>query len=362
MRAFLFIFIAISLADIAIAQDARDAFFSDAEKAVMNARINRALKKAQPTAPVKTEATKTVNDEKVMAATAIKVAPVSVVVPYTAYPIKKEENKAKHSFEEFTLYAGGWYAMKAQSKGVWAQGEWTHWVSLLDRPENFGAGLIAKYDHGRSKDGYKWGYFAPGLNLDYYRTITEADDFLAKFRPMYRIGEGNSRSGFMPGVYLQEAHVLDRNNKLIFTVDGQYFPNDSYLGIGVMLEHRFNKDFKVRIGPVLGVNFLQDLTVIGIGPEIVFDAYNRFEIGLSANFAKGGPFLGAFVGYKFNSDLRLIDSALRERSVKIISGEETPIAKAEEVKVKITEDGNYTTLPMQASGISLSTKTLDESN
>lgn len=283
-------------------------------------------------------------------------APVSQVVSnYTANPVKVE--KKEHTFDEYTLYAGGWYAMNAHSKGLWTLGEWTHWWAGKEEPQNFGLGITAKADKGWGQNGSHWGYFAPGLNLDYYNAFTDEDDVLAKFRPMYRFGE--NKSGFMPGGYLQYSHTLGRKDKIIASADGQYFRNDSYLGLALMWEHRFNRNLKVRGGPFAGINFMQNETVVGIGPEIVFDLYDRFEIGLSANFAKRGPFLGAFVGYKVNTDLRMVDSNLRERSVKMEEKGSLPTAVAGEVTVTQTASGNYSTMPT-ADMVTVSEKTLDE--
>ncbi len=304
------------------------------------------------------ETKSSVNVESAAVASSQVANVASVVAPYTATPVSTDNQKFfKHSFGEVSAYAGGWYAMGAKSKGVWTLLEWTHWMTKKEKPENFGIGATLKADYGENRAGYHWGYIAPGINLDYYRALTPKDDILVKARPLYRFGQRNSGSGFMPGGYLQYSHVLGSQDKIITSADGQYFRNDSYLGLSLMWEHRFNPDFKVRGGAVLGINFLKGETVVGIGPEIVFDLYDRFEIGLSANFAKNGPFLGAFAGYKLNTDLRAVDAAIRQRSVKL-EQQGTTIAP-EGIRVEKSSDGSYTTLP---GAVSISTKTLDESN
>lgn len=293
--------------------------------------------------------------------------PISKIISsYTSEPAKpvkdemKEEKYFKHTFDEYTAYAGGWYAMDAKSKGIWALGEWVHWGTNMEDPQNFGAGITIKGDYGWAKqDGVHWGYIAPGINLDYYRGLTEQDDILIKLRPMYRFGEKISGTGFMPGAYLQYAHILGRNDKIIASADGTYFRNDSYLGIGLMWEHRFNRDFKMRFGPFAGFNFLKEETIFGLGPAVVFDFYNRFEIGLSANFAKGGPFLGAFAGYKINTDLRAIDASMREKSVKMEEKGSATKMVTDNVMVEKTATGDYSILP-DADQIIISDKTLDE--
>ena len=272
----------------------------------------------------------------------------------TANPVQP---KKEHHFYEATAYAGGWYAFDARTKGIWGMGELTYWKAAEQSAQNFGLGLTVKADKGWGQNGSHWGYVAPGLNLDYYNAFTEADDFLLKFRPMYRIGE--QKSGFMPGGYLQYSHILGRSDKLIASADGQYFKNDSYLGLALMWEHRFNRNFKVRFGPFAGINFMQNETIVGLGPEIVFDLYDRFELGLSANFAKGGPFVGAFIGYKINSDLRYVDANLRERSVKIQEKGTAPEVSADQVVVKKVSSGDYVMLPGMEK-VSVSDKTIDQ--
>jgi len=294
-------------------------------------------------------------EEKPVPARTPAVAEVSwIISPSTANPVVVE--KKQHTFDEYTLYAGGWYAMGAKSKGIWSMGEWTHWWAGKEQPRNFGVGLTAKADKGWSDNGYHWGYFAPGLNLSYYQALGEEDDILAKFRPMYRFGEKSSGKGFMPGGYLQYAHTVGGRDKLIASADGQYFGGDSYLGLALMWEHRFNRDIKVRFGPFAGLNFMRSETVIGLGPEIVFDLYDRIEIGISANFAKGGPFLGAFAGYKVNTDLRAIDANLRERSVKL---EQKGVEMNQETTVTKVSTGDYVIMP-GTNQVVVSEKTMDE--
>lgn len=320
-----------------------------------NKKLAKAPSEVTVSKNVKSEVIVPVSPEKVVKRSVPTLPLNQVISTYTANPVQVE--KKLHTFEEYTLYAGGWYAMGAKTKGVWTMAEWTHWWAGKENPQNFGAGLTFKADKGWGQNGVHWGYLAPGLNLDYYNALTDADDILAKFRPMYRFGE--NKSGFMPGGYLQYSHTLGRSDKLVASADGQYFRNDSYLGLALMWEHRFNRDLKVRFGPFAGINFMQNETVIGLGPEIVFDLYDRFEIGLSASFVKGGPFVGAFAGYKVNTDLRMIDANLRERSVKIEEKGSAPAAVAGEVTITKTATGNYSTMPTSEQ-ITVSEKTIDE--
>ena len=284
----------------------------------------------------------------------------NVVSPNTAYPVRAE--KSGHSFDELYGYLGGYYALGARTGGLWTIGEWTHWKDLQYNKVdlgNFGAGLTVKADKGWGQNGSHWGHVDPGFNLDFYRGVTEEDDILLRFRQTYRFGEKTSGSGFVPGGYFQVSHILGYDDKIIVSADGEYFRNDSYLGLALMEEHRFNRDLKVRFGLIAGFNFLQGETIFGLGPEIVFDLYDRLEFGLSMSFAKGGPFMGAFAGYKVNSDLRAADAALREGSVKIQQQGTAPEVKANEVKVSKTATGDYSTMP-DANKVTESEKSLDE--
>ncbi len=260
-------------------------------------------------------------------------------------PSERPDHSFKASFNEYSVYTGAWHAMGAGSSGFWTLSEMTHWLTRLEDAENLGYGPTVRTDYGGTKGGtWHWGYVAPGVNLDYYRAFTPSDDILVKMRMLYRFGiTDNSRSGFMPGAYLQFTHSLNSRDVIIITADGQYFPKDSYLAFAAMGEHRFTPDFLGKGGGVLSFNISDGKPIIGVGPQIVL-GYRNFSLSASSIFAAGGPFIGICLGYNVSDNLRKFDADRREEAVKWKGGITTASA-SEELKVEKSSDGSYRTLP-----------------
>jgi hypothetical protein len=274
------------------------------------------------------------------------------------------ESKSKwDSFHEVTAYAGAYYSLNAQSKGFWAMAEYTKWFTDRTNPHNYGLGVTAKGDYGWGKDsGVHWGSFSIGPNLDYWTELADNQYLLAKVRPLYRFNEGTKANGFMPGGYLEYSNAFSRKNTFIASLDGQYFKNDSYLGLNLMVEHKLNKDIKIKAGLGLTLQALENETLLGLGPNLSVKFYDRFVLGASVNFIKGGPTFGLYAGYELNTDLILLDAKIREKSVKQKAvgtvKAETPTTD----NIQVTKSGeNFMTLPGTTdSGIQFSNTTLEE--
>jgi len=254
------------------------------------------------------------------------------------------------SFHEVSAYAGAYKSLGADSKGLWIMGEWVSWHTDRMSSSNYGIGLTAKADRGWGENGSRWGSFAVGPNLDYWTELAPNQYFLAKARPLYRWNENGgykSSNGFMPGAYLEYSNAFARNDTFIAALEGQYFRNDSFLGLNLMIEHRVNKDVKIKYGmsgSIQGGGLNEN--VLGFGPTLSVKLYNRFVFGTSLNFIKGGPTLGLFAGYEINTDLIALDAMIREKSVKQESQGVTTAMPMPSDDVKVRESGeNFITLP-----------------
>jgi hypothetical protein len=302
--------------------------------------------------PVSETSTLAVEPEKVAA---IKAAPPvpPVATSDSLRKIAKEATNAPasqtkwDSFHEVSAYGGGYKALDDGSKGFWGMAEWIRWQTKRTDSANYGLGVTMKGDYGWGKNDSHWGSLSVGPNLDYWTELTDNQYLLAKFRPLYRFNESSpgKSNGFMPGGYLEYSNAFAGNDTFIAALDGQYFKNDSYLGLNLLIEHRFNRVVKMKAGMGLTLQSLSSETLLGIGPNLSFRFYDRFVIGASANFMKGGPILGLYAGYELNTDLRELDAVIREKSVQQkVSGVTAEMPTGDE-EIMLTKSGeNFTTL------------------
>ncbi len=299
--------------------------------------------------------------------------PISTV-PITGERVPVQQTVAKRAmeappsgneknFHEASAVAGYNRGLSSGVDGAWAMAEYIFWREL--EFANLGLGVTGKTWYG-SGDNWHNGRVEIGPNVDWYQEVGMGNAVLLKLRPLYRFGQ--TESGFAPGAYLEFDHIVGRNDTLFAALDVSYFPGDTYLGLSLMDEHRFNRDWKLQYG----INLMEQIgdgeSVFGIGPGLTLK-YHDWKLGMSYTFLPGSPVFGVSLGWEYNSYLREWDADERGKSMKQeVSGQTVPMPTGgtqDEVILTKTESGDaYTTLPAiqnnVGDSITVADKTFDE--
>lgn len=342
-----------------------------------------------------------------------------VAIPGTVYaeapkvqraPSSGKTGEPMHHFSELTAYAGYYHGFRDSVDGWWAMAEYTKWMAPWKEPKNFGLGLTLMggsgsgqfgsgddHRHGdddRDRDRRKasWRSFSVGPNLDYYQALTPKDDLLIRIRPMYRFaelsledgddddnsgkgskkdgddnkGRGNKndrktvttkRQGVALGGYVQYSRAINGRNRLILAADGHYFPRDSFLSFSLLDEYWVNKDWKLKYGLTVPINFGDGSNVANFGPHLSAK-YRNFVLGVNVSLLHGG-FIGPFAGYELNTDLQVVRGNAAAGKVKTTSaGQTVPMPTEEQVTLQSQGNGTYSTMP--GARIELSGQSIDD--
>ncbi|KKR22091.1 MAG: hypothetical protein UT50_C0001G0003 [Candidatus Moranbacteria bacterium GW2011_GWA2_39_41] len=304
----------------------------------------RALRSAKVVTPASVPTAQTQVNESTRT-TAMPVVNVtasqSVAKSAMTAPPSGNEKKLGH-FHEVSAVAGYTHGINSGVKGIWGMAEYIRWQER--ESGNFGLGATAKTWYG-SGDTWHNGRVEIGPNIDWYQQVGLDNAVLLKLRPLYRFGQ--TENGFAPGAYLEFDHIIGRNDTLFGALDVSYFPGDTYLGLSLMNEHRFNRDWRLQYG----VNFMEQIgeseSVFGFGPAATLK-YQNWKLGLSYTFLPGSPVFGISLGYEYNSYLRQWDADKREKSMKQeVVGQTVsmPAPQAEVQLAKSTGGNAYVTLP-----------------
>lgn len=221
------------------------------------------------------------------------------VAPAAEPQVASESQRIWGSFPEASVWTGAWVNPKHDTWGFWTDFKYMRWYTNYEAPQNYGLGLGLRTDYGEGRGDSKWGYLAPGVRAGYYRGLGLRNSFEADGGLFYRI-DRNRSDGLMPTIHAEFSHTLDYKNRLIFQVDGTYFPHDSWLGPGVYLERKLSKDWKVIAGAGASLGWLDGDFITGFMPSVKFKYRNRYTLGVSSNLFTGqGAFFGIVAAYEF---------------------------------------------------------------
>lgn len=215
------------------------------------------------------------------------------------------KQKKYGSFPEASIWTGAWTNPKYNTGGFWFNMKYLQWFTKYEQPENFGIGANIRGDYGKIlKNGHAdWGYFAPGIMAGYYRGLGLRNSFQADASLLWRFDK-NRQDGFMPAFYAEFNRVLNYKNRLIFQVDGSYFPDDSWLGPGIYWEHKWAKDWKTVAGAGASLSWLDGDFIDGFMPSLRVRYKNRWNVGVNANLFTGlGTFYGIGLAYELTPDI-----------------------------------------------------------
>jgi len=232
----------------------------------------------------------------------------------------KANQKKWGNFTEASVWTGAWMNSKYHTGGVWFNLKYLKWYTKYEKPENFGVGINVRGDYGKILKNGKanWGYLAPGPMVGYYRGLSLRNSIEADASLLYRFDK-NRPNGLMPTAHLEFNRILDYKNRLILQVDGSYFPKDSWLGPGVYLEHKLNKEWKVVVGAGASLSWLDGDFISGFQPSVRFKYKNRLNIGFNANLFTGlGTFYGIVLAYELTPDINSWYEDYKVSTVKLI--------------------------------------------
>lgn len=239
--------------------------------------------------------------------------------PAVESQVASESQRIWGSFPEASLWAGAWVNPKHDTWGFWTDLKYIQWFTKFEEAENFGLGLGLRTDYGEGRGESKWGYVAPGVRAGYYRGLGLKNSFEADGGLFYRI-DRNRQDGLMPTVHAEFSRVLDYQNRLIFQVDGTYFPHDSWLGPGVYLEHKLSKNWKVTAGAGASLGWLDGDFFSGFAPSLKFKYKNRYTLGVTSNLFTGqGTFFGLVAAYELTPTINDWYQSKKEKSIKQVS-------------------------------------------
>lgn len=226
-----------------------------------------------------------------------------------------KEERLWGSFPELSAWAGGWINPTAETKGMWVNLKYMQWFTKYEKPQNFGLGFNVRGDYGKNGTGYDWGYFAPGPSVGYYRELGLYNAFEADVGLLYRFDKKRDND-WMPTAHLEFSHRLDYKNRLIFQIDGNYFPHDSWIGPGIYLDHKLNKNWKVIAGVADSISWQDGRWYSGFMPSVRFKYKNRWNFGANANLFTGlGTFYGVVVAYELTPDVNTWYELKKDKSV-----------------------------------------------
>lgn len=216
----------------------------------------------------------------------------------------QEQEKVWGSFPEASIWAGAWMNPDYETSGVWANLKYLQWYTKFEKAENFAIGATVRGDYGATaKAPIDWGYLALGPRVGYYRGLGLRNSIEIDAGLLYRFDE-NREGGPMGSIHAEFDHLASYKNRVIFQVDADLFPGDSWVGPGIHLDHKVNKDVRVVPGAVLSMGFLDGETIMGFMPTLKAKYRNRFTVGVNANLFTGqGTFLGVVAAYEFTPDI-----------------------------------------------------------
>lgn len=238
-------------------------------------------------------------------------------------------------FREGSGWAGAWWNQTAETKGYWANLKYMQWFTKYEKPENFGIGANFRWDDGKNSTGYDWGYLAFGPSLGYYRALGLRNSFEVDTSLLYRIDE-KRENGFMPSAHIEFSRRLDYKNRITFQVDGNYFPNDSWIGPGVYWEHKINKEWKVITGAGASISWLDGDVYTGFMPSVRLKYKNRYNLGVNLNLFTGlGTFYGITAAYELTPDINTWWENKKDKSVNLVSErkQEEKVVQNQEVEI-----------------------------
>jgi hypothetical protein len=221
------------------------------------------------------------------------------------YPCSIMPQETWGSFPEASIWTGAWKNSEYDTGGIWANAKFLNWYTAFEKPENFGLGFKIRGDYGKilSNSDVDWGYVAPGPSLGYYRGITLRDSIETDVSILYRFDKVRD-SGLMLDGHFEFDHIADYKNRFILQIDGNYFPDDSWAGPGIYLEHKLNKSWKIIPGVGASLSWLDGDFIPGFQPSMRLKYDNRWNFGVNANFTdKQGNFIGAILAYEFTPDI-----------------------------------------------------------
>lgn len=226
-------------------------------------------------------------------------------------PIESSARTSKeegvHKFFEFDATVGGWLSNKS-TRGGYAFAEGMPWFGVdKSGNTNLGVGATLAVDHGTGKNGAKWGYINPGLELGWWQNFDDEFFFLLKPRVGYRWNEKNNfndkpQSGPTVGVYSDISRVFTPRDLGIIALDATYFKNDSQGALRVYWEHMINNDWKVKTGAGASGHFQKDDKLIGFSPVVSFKFRDTISVGVIGDFSSKVTTVGMNIMYEFNSD------------------------------------------------------------
>ncbi|HBR71345.1 MAG TPA: hypothetical protein DEA27_00865, partial [Candidatus Moranbacteria bacterium] len=263
------------------------------------------------------------------------VAEVSVApTVQSATLIREAEEKSQPewgSFPEISAWAGAWRNPSAGTDGYWVNLKYLQWFTKYEKPENFGIGANVRWDDGKNSTGYDWGFLAFGPSAGYYRALGLRNSFETDVSLLYRIDE-KRENGFMPSAHIEFGHRLDYKNRLTFQVDGNYFPNDSWMGPGIYWEYKINKEWKVITGAGASISWLDGDVYTGFMPSVRVKYKNRYNIGVNLNLFTGlGTFYGLTAAYELTPDINTWWENKKDKSVSLVSEGEQVVQNQEQV-------------------------------
>lgn len=216
-----------------------------------------------------------------------------------------EEKVESNKFVEASATLGGWKSSK--TSGIYGVAETTGWVGNSSGDQNIGLGLFGEIDKGKGQNGVKWGSKILAIQPALWKNFDDKNFLLLKPRIGYRWNDtpvsGKPEKGITLGGYAEVARVLTPRDLGIIAGDGWYFQDDSYAAVRVWWERMVSKDWKVKVGVGPVGHWSKDDSSFGISPALVAKYNDTISVGVTADTSKGGPFVGGFVTFDFNSDI-----------------------------------------------------------
>ncbi|NTW27513.1 MAG: hypothetical protein HGA36_04270 [Candidatus Moranbacteria bacterium] len=244
-------------------------------------------------------------------------------VPREIQPTREAvaDQKIWGSFPELSLWTGAWMNPKADTQGVWMDLKYLQWFTKFEQPENYGVGARLRGDYGwKSGSNADWGYIAPGVAAGYYRGLGLRNSFETDAALLYRF-DMNRKDGLMPTGHVEFNHILGYKDRLIFQVDGNYFPHDSWLGPGIYWEHKLDKDWKVIAGAGASLSWLDGDYLSGFAPSVKVKYKNKYTVGLTANLFTGvGSFFGVIAAYESTPDISTWYAEYNQKTISLKQG------------------------------------------
>lgn len=219
---------------------------------------------------------------------------------------RTDKEAGLHKFFEFDATIGGWASDKS-TRGVYGFLEGLQWFGNESGDANYGVGATLALDKGWGENGAKWGFFAPGLELGYWKNIDDNIFFLIKPRVGYRINEDNPwndkpKSGLTAGVYTDLSKVFTPRDLGIIAFDATYYENDSHGALRAYWEHMLNNDWKVKVGAGPSGHFQKDEKFYGVSPVLSVKYKDTISVGVVGDFNRVANTVGLNIMYEFNSD------------------------------------------------------------